>query len=165
MIELFKNFSVLEIVMFIVFLAAAIKGSISFYDWAKTKIRSKYDTEYNHTNKINSIHNRTEENDKRITKLENDQLKILNTLEKLGSKIDMLIESDKDDIKSFLTREHHYFCYVQGWIDDYSLECCERRYVHYQAENGNSFIGGFMADLRALPKHPPETNSDTIRRR
>jgi hypothetical protein len=43
-----------------------------------------------------------------------------------------------------------------GWIDDYSMECCERRYQHYKDEGGNSFIKGFMEDLRALPKKPPE---------
>lgn len=56
----------------------------------------------------------------------------------------MLIDSDRDDIKSYITREHHYFCYQKGWIDDFSLDCCERRYKHYSDEGGNSFIGQFM---------------------
>lgn len=70
-------------------------------------------------------------------------------------KIDMLIESDKDDIKSYITREHHYFCYKIGWIDDFSLDCIEKRYKHYTDEGGNTFIGGFMEELRALPKSNP----------
>ena len=56
----------------------------------------------------------------------------------------MLIESDKDDIKAYITREHHFFCYEQGWIDDFSLDCLEKRYAHYKIEGGNTFIDGFM---------------------
>ena len=79
-------------------------------------------------------------------------------LKDLSTKIDMLIDSDKDDIKSYITREHHYFCYQRGWIDDFSLDCIERRYQHYTDEGGNSFIEGFMTELRALPKQQPQNN-------
>ena len=46
--------------------------------------------------------------------------------------IHLLIASDKDAIKAFITREHHYFVYQKGWIDDYSLDCVEQRYQHYE---------------------------------
>ena len=86
--------------------------------------------------------------------------KILNDL---SAKIDMLIDSDKDDIKSYITREHHYFCYQVGWIDDFSLDCLERRYEHYADEGGNSFIEGFMNELRALPKQSPQERKEYYR--
>ena len=66
-----------------------------------------------------------------MNKLQTNQEIIDGILEELSSKIDMLIESDKDDIKSFITREHHHFCYQVGWIDDFSLECIEKKYKHY----------------------------------
>ena len=44
------------------------------------------------------------------------------------------MNSDKDAIKAFITREHHYFCYQKKWIDDYSLDCIEKRYEHYKEE-------------------------------
>ena len=68
----------------------------------------------------------------------------------------MLIESDKEDIKSYVTERHHHFAYEQGWIDDYSLECLERKFVIYRHEHGNSFVEGLMDEIRALPKQPPE---------
>ena len=88
--------------------------------------------------------------------LEKDQKKTDETLNILTKKIDMLINSDKDAIKSYITKEHHYFCYEVGWIDDFNMDCLERRYSHYADEGGNSFICGFMEQLRALPKHPPQ---------
>ena len=77
-------------------------------------------------------------------------------LKDLSTKIDMLIDSDKDDIKSYITREHHYFCYKLGYIDDFSLDCIEKRFKHYSDEGGNSFIENFMKDLRALPIQSPK---------
>ena len=77
-------------------------------------------------------------------------------LEDINKSIHLLISSDRDDIKAFITKEHHYFCYDKGWIDDYSLDCLEHRFQHYQEEEGNSFIEGLMKELRALPKTDPE---------
>ena len=78
-----------------------------------------------------------------------------NVLQKLSEKINILIESDRDDIKSYITREHHYFCYKVGWIDDFSLDCIEKRYKHYIDEGGNTFVEDLMNELRALPKKAP----------
>lgn len=66
--------------------------------------------------------------------------------------VHILIESDKDDIKAWITQQHHYFCYQLGHIDDFSLDCIEKRYDHYKEENGNSFVSDLMNDIRALPR-------------
>ena len=39
-----------------------------------------------------------------------------------------------------MAEKHHFFVYKQGWIDDYNLNCLEKRYRHYQQEGSNSFI-------------------------
>jgi hypothetical protein len=67
------------------------------------------------------------------------------------------VDSDKDDIKAFITDKHHYFCYERKWIDDYSMDCIERRYSHYKDEGGNSFIATLMDELKALPKQSPQS--------
>ena len=69
----------------------------------------------------------------------------------MSKAINILIASDKDDIKAWITQQHHYFCYELGYIDDYNLQCIEARYVHYKEEDGNTFIDGFMKDIRNLP--------------
>ena len=74
----------------------------------------------------------------------------------LTDKINLLIESDKDDIKAFITQQYHYFCEQKGWIDDYSMDCIEKRYSHYVEEKGNSFVKQLMEQLRALPRKPPK---------
>ena len=86
--------------------------------------------------------------------LQENQQKTDCILQELSSKINCLILSDRDDIKSYITRQHHYFCYTKKYIDDYSLDCLEKRYEHYVAENGNSYVEDLMEELRALPKRP-----------
>lgn len=87
-----------------------------------------------------------------IAELKEQQKNTDNYLQTMSKKIDLLINSDKDDIKSYITKQHHRFCYQVKQIDDFSLDCLEKRYKHYADEGGNSFIAGFMEDLRKLPK-------------
>lgn len=78
------------------------------------------------------------------------------TFKNINVQIGMLIESDKEAIKSYVVEKHHFFVYKQGWIDDYSMACLERRFAVYQQEHGNSFVGGLMEEIKELPKQPPE---------
>ena len=63
----------------------------------------------------------------------------------------MLISSDKDSIKAWLTAQHHHFM-EKGTIDYYSFDCISRRYEHYKEEGGNTFIDDLMEDINNLPK-------------
>ena len=150
--ELMTTFTISDIILFIILLAVAIKGIVDFYDWSKDRLKKKFDKDNESKSTQMDIDKKFSEDEERIAKLEENQNNILNKLSSLNDKVDTLIESDKDDIKSSLTHDHHYFCDKQGWIDDFSLECAERRFSQYQKEGGNSFIEGFMNDLRALPK-------------
>lgn len=145
MLELLKNFSWEQIILFIVLLAIAIKGCVSFFEWVSER-NKKAGIE---AQKPIKIQNDIQDHDERISELQQ-------RIKYLTDSIDLLIESDKDDIKAFITRQHHYFCYQKGWIDDYSLDCIEKRYTHYQAEGGNSFVSTMMEDLRGLPRRAPD---------
>ena len=137
MLNLLKNYSLTEIIVFIIMLALAVKGIIDFYDWAKKRIKEPIDNSYS----------KKQINKKMLETLENHNQQI----DKMSRAIDILIASDKDDIKAWITEKHHYFCYELGYIDDYNLQCIEARYKHYKEEDGNTFIDGFMKDIRELP--------------
>lgn len=154
---LLKAYSLQDILIFMVLLAIAIKGAISFFDWAKERLGRVYKKEYAETKTQEDLDAKLQQESVAIQKLEKNQAEIMTAMEKLSNKIDALIDSDKDDIKSFLVKEHHYFCYQRGWVDDYSLDCCEKRYKHYIQEGGNSFIEDMMNEIRDLPKQPPQT--------
>lgn len=154
---LLKAYSLQDILIFMVLLAIAIKGAISFFDWTKERLGRVYKKEYAETKTQEDLDAKLQQESVAIQKLEKNQAEMMTAMEELSNKIDALIDSDKDDIKSFLVKEHHYFCYQRGWIDDYSLDCCEKRYKHYVQEGGNSFIEDMMNEIRNLPKQPPQT--------
>lgn len=155
MIELLAAYSISEILIFVVMLALAIKGFVTFLDWAKDRLRQVFSKEIAEEEKLTNLHSKISYNKEKFEQLSNKQQEFEKTLSDLTDKINLLIESDKYDIKSFITREHHYFCYEKEWIDDYSLECLERRFDCYIDEKGNSFVEDLMKEIRDLPKHPP----------
>ena len=76
--------------------------------------------------------------------------------------VNILVNSDKDSIKSWIVEKHHHFCYEIKAIDYYSLESIERRYEHYKQEEGNSYVATLMEELKALPKIESELIKNTM---
>ena len=141
MLELLTTYSIIEIISFLVIFAGAVKGFVSFWDWAAARLKQAFKKE-----------NQKECDSAQIKILTEQQQKTDEKIEKLMNAIELLTQSDKDDIKAWITEKHHYFCYEKGEIDDYSLDCIEKRYNHYKEEGGNSFIDDLMDDLRNLKK-------------
>lgn len=148
MAELITNYSWSEIVLFVIAFAAAIKGVVTFWDWGKDRLRKVYNKE----DKIEEIKSLIVENIKQMNEFSNIQAQTINEIQHLKENITNLTASDKDDIKAWITEKHHHFCYDIKYIDDYSLDCIEKRYAHYVDEGGNSFISTLMEEIRNLPK-------------
>lgn len=151
MLDLLTKYSVEEILIFIVMLALAIKGCISFYDWGKERLEKSFGRKNNIKDEHNKIYEEINKNKDNVNQLAKNQEDMKNQLNKMMESINLLISSDKDDIKSWITEKHHYFCYQKQSIDDYSLDCMEKRFKHYTEENGNSFVADLMEDVRNLP--------------
>ena len=145
MLDLLQSFSVSQIIIFILVLAIAFKEFVDFVFWFKGKMDIR-----------DSYKEKRKDYIERLDNLENDISQISKSVEQLTEKVDLLISSDKDAIKSYITTEHHQLCYHQQWVDDYTLDCLEKRYSHYIEENGNSFVEHLMEEIRALPKKPEE---------
>ena len=169
MIQLLNTYSIGEIFIFVVILALAVKGVVTFGDWGIERLRRLFnkenqrETDRQQIDKLVENQRATNEkieqllNDKtQINSLVTQQAQLTDTVDKITQKIDILISSDKDAIKSFVTDKHHYHCFDKGWIDDYSLDCIQRRYSHYKEEGGNSFIADLMQEIKELPKQPPQ---------
>lgn len=152
MVTLLQSYSLSDILIFIIILGLAIKSTVSFYDWAYERLERIFSQGNKKINEKEQLEQRLRKGSQIMNALEQSQEKTDQALQDLTKKINLLIESDKDDIRASITREHHHFCYELGWIDDFSLDCLQRRFRHYADEGGNSFIQGFMNELRALPK-------------
>lgn len=155
--ELLQNYSLTDLFIITIFLALSLKSLISFVDWIEQRLKKFFNKQQTKVSEKQLLERRLQDGSRIMDNLTQHQQKTDEILNNLSKKIDMLIKSDKDDIKSYITKEHHYFCYQKQWIDDFSLDCIEKRYKHYTDEGGNSFIGQFMEQLRALPKQPPQS--------
>ena len=150
--NLFQTYDLKEIIAFIVILALAIKEFVTFWGWAKDKLRNVFNKENQEKETDKEIKREIDENAHQITELVKNQELFEKNMQEMKTMVKALIASDKDDIKAWITEKHHYFCYEKRQIDDYSLDCLEKRYTHYVEEGGNSFIHDLMEDIRALPK-------------
>ena len=148
--QLLSTFSFGEIILFIVLIAVAFKEIFNFLDWISEKVKKR-------DNKHQDAVSRDQRIDNQLENFQKELKHITETVDKINTEVNILKESDKDDIKAFITREHHYFCYTKGWIDDFSMDCIEKRYGHYVQENGNSYVADLMQNLRALPKQDPNS--------
>ena len=150
--ELLNTYYVSEILIFAMMLFVAIKGVTDAYDWVKGKISKVTDRELQKRKKDKDIEIRFDVNSNDIQKILKHLEDSDKKMETLTKSVQMLIDSDKDDIKAWITEQHHYFCYKLKAIDDYRLDTVEKRYSHYVAEGGNSFIETLMEEIRRLPK-------------
>lgn len=156
MLELLGTYSLTQIVTFIVLLAIAVKEGITLVIWFKDLFKRKFKDDMRNTAATKKQNEQMCKVKEDIQLLIQNQEKIFEEIESFKQKLEMIIESDKDDIKSWITEKHHFYCYERKWIDDYSMDCIERRYRHYKDEGGNSFIEELMNELRSLPKTPPQ---------
>ncbi|MGN1155555.1 MAG: hypothetical protein ACI4TK_05225 [Agathobacter sp.] len=146
--DFLSDYSFMELFMFAIIIVLAIKEGISLFDWIKLR--------FHRVSKKTYEEKRGKEKIEEEFKIVDDEYAEADArLKKLEELVEMLTESDKEDIKAFITAQHHKFVYEQKWIDDYSMDCLEKRFSIYRREHGNTFILGFMDELRTLPKHPP----------
>ena len=158
MIELLSTYSITQIVIFLTMIILAAKELLGLTDWIKERVRKYFNKESSQVTTIESLEQKNREQDEKIGQILCSQQKILQDIENLSKSIQNLISSDRDSIKAYITKEHHFFCYEAGWIDDYNLDVLERRYKHYKDEGGNSFIDSMMDEIRSLPKQPSTNN-------
>ena len=141
MTQLFSNYSISEIILFIIIIAIAIKNFVQFIDWSQKRTKQAI----NRHEKPQQLQEITHQHEQQLDSIKQQ-------IQLLTKSVNLLIASDRDDIKHSITKDHHYFCYTIGSIDDYSLDCIERKYSHYKEEKGNSFVDEMMKDLRNLPR-------------
>ena len=143
LIQLFSQFNLGQILIIIILLGLSAKGVVTFFDWVKERLY-----------KISNKQLKSKKTNEQIKNQEETINNLKKDVEKIQKSIDTLIESDKENIKAWITEKHHYYCYEKKYIDDYTLDCLERRFSRYEEEGGNSFVHNLMDDLRDLPRKP-----------
>lgn len=152
MIDILTKYSLSQIIIFAILLILALKSMFSFFEWAKAKIMTIAKRENRYQQLQNMIAEEKRERKQELNAIHFNLSGLSQFVEKITQKIDLLLQSDRDDIKSFITRQYNYFVLQKKQIDHYSLQAIEKRYAHYVEEGGNSFVENMMIALRQLPR-------------
>lgn len=149
---LFTQYTIPTIIGCVVLCILVFKEVISFISWFKKAVIEPWHAKNQLKQQYEERLQRTEALTTTLLTKSNEQDAAIKALQE---SIQLLIDSDKDAIKAWITRCHHELI-KQGWVDDYTLECIEARFGHYQQEHGNSFVEDLMQEIRALPHFPPK---------
>ena len=150
--DLLTQYSLTDILVFLFVLITAIKTTMVSVEWLWERLSKIFKKQQKDNKNEEDFTKHVQESEKKIKELYELHEKTEQNLNRIIDSIQLLINSDKDDIKAWITEKHHYYCYEKRHIDDYSLDCIEKRYTHYRNEGGNSFVEDLMRDIRRLPK-------------
>ena len=154
--ELFTKYTLTQIILFIFVFATSLKGFFTLWDYFYDKIKKHFKEETEEEQDKIDIAKHLADISAQIENINAqhtlDRQELIKKIDETNATISVLLASDKDDIKSWITEKHHYFCYESKCIDHQSLDCIEKRYRHYVDEGGNSYVADLMNEIRALPK-------------
>lgn len=152
--ELMKNLpSVLLVTIAIIICGADLIKAIRVWKEERKnrrrEITDAYQEEINLKNEFKKIHERFDEI---VSRLDNLEIRMEIAEERLND----LTVSDMHDIKAWIVEQYHRFYGQQGWIDAFSAETIDRRYMDYVKEGGNSYVENLINQLHTLPMDPKE---------
>ena len=161
MISLLSSVSITELFIILCMFALALKEFISIIDFFWVKLKTIFMKEQTEDDKVKKLQEKIDKIEKWQVEHEQTTLDIKidyngaieelkEQLEKQQKTLDMLVASDRDDIKSWLVQQYHYFMNL-GSIDDFSKDIIEKRATHYFTEGGNSYIENLLKQIRKLP--------------
>lgn len=154
--ELLARFGLTDIIIMLTLLIVGAEKLIKAIDWLRARFRKSYDEENSLKEEVEDLNKFYEE--KKV--VDEGFAKVNERIDKVCDLVDMLVESDKESIKAYITERHHFFVQELKWIDYHSMDCLERRFSIYEREHGNSFVEDLMNDLRQLPKMPIDQNTN-----
>lgn len=153
--ELLARFKLTDIIIMLTLLIVGAEKLIKAIDWLRARFRKSYDEENTLKEEVEDLNKSYEKKEKVV---DEGFAKVNARIDKICDLVDMLVESDKESIKAYITERHHFFVRERKWIDYHSMDCLERRFAIYEREHGNSFVEDLMNDLRQLPKMPIDQN-------
>lgn len=141
---LLEQFDIKTIFIILLLAFFAIIEIMRGVDYLRNKGKNKIKQLQDKEQRISTLEDLEQNNEDSIQQVKTD-------VEEIKQNVGLLIDSDKDDIRAWITDKYHYFMKL-GHIDDFTLDCLERRFKSYKQEGGNTYVDSMMEELRRLPR-------------
>lgn len=103
------------------------------------------------TKQLQSITDKLDKNDEELKNTRKKMEKIDETISTMKDDVDILIDSDKESIRSFILSQY-YKITKEGKVDLYTLNTLDYKYSKYKLEDGNSFVSDLMKVIHSVKK-------------
>lgn len=145
MVQFFQHYTLEATIIFLFMLGTALKQGYELVQYFRNKT-------FNHVDKIRE----QEETLEQVIKNMQQQQK---QLQSITDKIDALLVSDKDSIKSWIVMLYKQYKKDPSGLDSMQMDLLERRFSHYKQEGGNSYIDNLMQELREIYNNKEDNNA------
>lgn len=145
MVQFFQQYTLEATIIFLFMFGTALKQGYELVQYFRNKT-------FNHVDKIRE----QEETLERVVKSIQQQQK---QLQSITDKIDELLASDKDSIKSWIVMLYKQYKKDPSGLDSMQMDLLERRFSHYKKEGGNSYIDNLMQELREIYNNKEDNNA------
>lgn len=145
MVQFFQQYTLEATIIFLFMFGTALKQGYELVQYFRNKT-------FNHVDKIRE----QEETLEKVIKNIQQQQK---QLQSITDKIDALLVSDKDSIKSWIVMLYKQYKKDPSGLDSMQMDLLERRFSHYKQEGGNSYIDNLMQELREIYNNKEDNNA------
>ena len=145
MVQFFQQYTIEATIIFLFMLGTALKQGYELVQYFRNKT-------FNHVDKVRE----QEETLEKVIKNMQQQQK---QLQSITDKIDELLASDKDSIKSWIVMLYKQYKKDPFGLDSMQMDLLERRFSHYKQEGGNSYIDNLMQELREIYNNKEDNNA------
>ena len=145
MVQFFQNYTIEATLVFLFILGTALKQGFELVQYFRNKTVS-------HVDKVR-------EQEKTLEKVIDNMQQQQKQLQSITDKIDELLASDKDSIKSWIVMLYKQYKKYPSGLDSMQMDLLERRYSHYKKQGGNSYVDNLMQDLREIYNNEEDNNA------
>lgn len=145
MVQFFQQYTLEATIIFLFMLGIALRQGYELVQYFRNKT-------FNHVDKVREQEEALEQVVKNIQQQQKQ-------LQSITDKIDELLASDKDSIKSWIVMLYKQYKKDPSGLNSMQMDLLERRYSHYKKQGGNSYIDNLMQELREIYNNKEDNNA------
>lgn len=145
MVQFFQNYTIEATLVFLFMLGTALKQGFELVQYFRNKAVDQVD--------------KVRDREQGATRASEQLAKQNAELMKINEKIDQLLVSNEDSIKSWIVTLYKQRKRDPSGLDSMQMDLLERRFVHYKKMGGNSYIDNLMQELREIYNNKEDNNA------